>query len=140
MAVDSNHLAAALAATLSPDPTARQAAEAQLLEGERSARGFAAALLSLARMPDCAVAQSAALLLKGLVTRRWSEDDERHFVGPEVRERERETKSGRRPLLSNRSQPAAGLSPVASTSPASREDMGVPGARPGGPTSCRATA
>jgi hypothetical protein len=89
--MDPTSLSNALAATLSPDPTARAGAEAHLRAAEASACGYGAALLSLARTPACPVSQSAALLLKGLVLRRWSEEDERHFVGPEVRiERERD--------------------------------------------------
>lgn len=79
-------LAATLAATLSSDFGARSAAEAALAPAS-AAPGFASALLALAREPSAPAGtrQSAAVLLKGLVVRRFDAGDER-FVGPEVRE------------------------------------------------------
>lgn len=90
-------LAATLAATLSPDYTTRSNAEAALA-ASASQPGFAGALLALAREPGAHAGsrQSALVLLKGAVVRRWDAADER-FIGPEVTEpeKEREKKNNR---------------------------------------------
>jgi hypothetical protein len=81
-------LLSTLSATLSSDFAARSAAETALRAAD-AAPGFALALLTLAREPSAppGTRQSAAVLLKGLVIRRWDEDDYERFVGPVVRKK-----------------------------------------------------
>ena len=88
MADQQHQLASVLEATLSPDAAVRTAAESQLRSAEATP-GFAGALLMLARArtAPAGTRQSAAVALKGLISRRWApDDDEACLSGPEVRE------------------------------------------------------